>query len=517
MTLFDPNNDTNYSPGSGNYSSPEQNYDYSGNQAPKINIKKYLPLIIIGLILLIAGFLVFSWISSQKEINISIVDIDGNPVPGSLTLKDETGKPIEFTPKGKSTKFKANLFPGDYTATVTAENYIKLDNKLITITGTEDDEKTQELTLTRNINATITVALDATKIYESQVIGGKINVSNSGNEFNMNDIIAVSTTPLEVKILPTGITTLQSGGSANLDFEIKIKDASNLTKATPTSVTFKIKGSRVTSQKFDLSAMPTINPNDLVMTGLAETTQNLTAGLQKQYILKFKNNNKSIPLEDLKIEIIADSGYENTLTWINISGAETYTETIIPRIDPGKDQSVIVFVKAPLTASKDDEFRGMIKATSYSLRAEKNFLRSFKVATETKVNLLFKMTPKIFNINCSGTTGVCTGMQKLSNGEAHFENTGSVAIEDITISLDLDAPEATINCPSYFRLFTTKIDKLEAGAKDGTVVVEVMNALASPDTVLAEVCVLEWEYNNPLDPTTRERGKTTIEINKKTN
>ncbi len=514
--MFDPNNDTNYSPGAGTYSSPGQNYDYGGNQSPPIDIKKYLPIIILIIILLVAAFLIFSWVSSQKEVNISIVDIDGNPVAGNLTLKDETGKPIEFTPKTKSTKFKANLFPGDYTATVTAENYIKLENEIITITGEEKEGEVQKLTLTKNLNATLTVALDATKIYESQVIGGKLNIFNSGNEFSIKDIIAVSITPLEVTILPTGITTLQNGDSTNLDFEIKVKEGSNLTKATPASVTFKIKGSRIASQKFDLVAMPTVNPNDLVMTGLTETTQSLTAGTQKQYILKFKNNNKLIPLEDLKIEIVADSGYEDTLSWMSISGAEVASETIIPKIDPLKEQSVIVFVKAPINASKDEEFRGMIKATSYSLRAEKNFLRSFKVTTETKVNLLFKMTPKIFNITCSGTTGVCTGMQKLSNGEAHFENTGSVAIEDITISLDLEAPEATANCQSYFRLFTTSIDKLEAGAKDGTVVVEVMNAPASPDTVLAEVCVLEWEYNNPLDPTTRKRDKTTIEINKKT-
>ncbi len=470
---------------------------------------------IIGIVvLLIIGFLILSWLGSQKEININLVDTDGTSVAGSLTLKDSTGRLVDTLPKGKSTKFKANLFPGDYTAKVTAEGYLPLDGETVTIES-DDETGIVKLTLTKNLKATLTIALDTTKLYDGQTIVGKLNVLNSGNVFNTTDIIATTITPLQVTILPTGQSTLTSGGSANLDFEVKIKEGTTITKATASSITFKIKGSNVSSSKFDITAMPTINPTELTMTPSLTTTTNLTAGLQKETVLTFKNANKTIPLEDVKIEIHADAGFEDALDWITIANSETPLETTIPLIDPTKSQTIKIYIKAPIDAKKDEEFRGKIRVTTYSLKAPKEFLASYKVATETTVNLVFKMSPKIFNITCSKITGICTGAQKLSNGEARFENAGSVTIENILISLDLDAPEATANCQSYFRLWTPKIDKLEAGAKDGTTVVEVMDAPASGNTA-SEVCVLQWEYNNPLDPTTRERDRTIIEINKKT-
>ncbi len=515
--MFDPNNDTNYSPGADNYTPQGQNYNY-GPQMPQIDIKKYLPIIIGIIVLLIAGFLILSWLGSQKEITIALVDSDGNPVAGTLKLSDESGRLIELTQKTKSTKFKATLFPGEYTAKVTSEGYNPVEGETVSITSEDKTGTTKKIELIRNLNATITVALDATKIYENQEITGRINIFNSGNEFNLSDVIPVATTPLEVKILPSGRPSLSAGGSVNLDFTVKIKTGSNLIKTVPASITFKIEGSKVTSQKFDISAMPAINPTELTMTPLLNTTVPLTAGKQVEYNLKFKNASKTIPLENLKVEIQPDTGSEDTLSWIEIVNSTTSaSETTIPLIDPTKDQSIKIFVTAPLTAKKGDKFVGSVVLSSPSLKADKPYTIAFNVTTETTVNLVFKITPKTFPITCTRSTGVCTGMKTLVGGEAHFENLGSVAIENIELSLDLEAPEATASCQSYFKLNTTEIKSIAPGKKDEPVSIDIMNSVESPDTVVAEVCVLQWEYNNPLDPATKERDRALIEITKKTN
>jgi len=518
MPLFDPSNEPNYSPGAQNYAPTDQNYNYNGSQMPPIDIKKYLPMIIGIIVLLIVGFLLLSWLGSQKEFTIPITDVDGTPVIGKLTLKDASGNLVEVTPKLISANsFKAKLFPGDYTATVKAENYNPLTNYTFTIASDDTGEDPIKLTpLTKNLKATLTASLDVTKIYEKQVIGGKLNIVNSGNAFNLSDIKPVAITPLEVTILPSAETIANPGGALNLDFEVKIKEGSNLTKIMPSSITFKIKGSNISSQKIELQAMPTVAKTDITMTGLTETVKTLTAGTPVPYILIFKNKSKTVTVENLRVEIKADTAFENALNWMTISDAETAAnEIIIPTINPLGEEKIRIYVTAPIASKLNEEFRGKIVLSSYSLKEDIEFLTSFKVTKETNVKLNFVMSPKIFNINCSKTTLVCTGMQNLSNGEARFENKGTLAIDNIAVSLDLEHQAATANCQSYFKLYTTKVGPLEAGAIDGTVRVEVTNALESPDTDVA-VCILHWEYNNPLDPTTRIKDETTIEINKKT-
>ncbi|MDD4082344.1 MAG: hypothetical protein PHD05_03055 [Sphaerochaetaceae bacterium] len=57
-----------------------------------------------------------------------------------------------------------------------------------------------------------------------------------------------------------------------------------------------------------------IDEKDLVVTGISKSDLSLTAGEQKEYILKVKNNNNLRSIYDLKIEFVPYEGYENCLS-----------------------------------------------------------------------------------------------------------------------------------------------------------------------------------------------------------
>jgi hypothetical protein len=515
--MFDPNNEPNYSPGMDSYGSPNQGYDSpnQGTQMPPIDIKKYLPMIVGIGVLLIVGYFLLTWLGSQKEITIALVDSDGKPVAGTLKLTGSDGKIIP-TPKGTATKFKVTLFPGDYSARVIAEKYNSQDSAEITITNETESGSTEEIVMLRNLNATLTVIVETTKIYENQEIEGKILVFNSGNEFNLADVVPKTTAPIEVTPHQTGQPTLTTGGTATIDFTIKVKTGTNLTKAVPSSITFNIRGSEITSQKFEITAMPTISPTEVSVTGLSQTMVSLTAGVQKELNIKIKNNNKLIPLENLLVEIYPDSGSEDTLSWFTISDSESPSETTIPLIEPTKDYPIKIFINAPITSSLNDEFKGTIRISSSSLKDEKKSAISYKVGTASKLSLIFKINPETFPITCSKTTTVCTGMKTLATGEAYFQNTGNIDIGPIALSVNMEAQATTASCLSFLRLNTTSIPGVKAGEKFENISIDIMNPPESPDTLTGEVCVLHWEYNNPLDPSLRVSGEQQVKITKKT-
>lgn len=520
-TLFDPNNETNYSPGADPYG--PQDYNPQGMQMPQIDIKKYLPMLVGIGVLLIIGFFLLTWVGSQKEIQIALVDTDGNPVTGTLTLTSEDGKTkLDTTPKGKAKLFKVTLFPGEYSAKVIAENYKTLEGETISIDGETDPSTPIKLTLKRNLKATLTTILEVTKIYEGQEIEGKLMIFNEGNEFNLTDITYTATTPLEVKIHPSGITSpLSTGGTANIDFAVTIKAGANLTKTVPASITFRIRGSDIASQRFDITAMPVIRPTEVTMSGGPPvTTVGLTAGADKpkEYTIKFKNTNKLIPLEDLKVTIEPASDYEDTLSWLKISDpddATIPTEKTLPLIEPGKDQSIKLTINPPITASKGDKFEGLIRLTSPALKDNKEFVISFVVETAKTVDLIFKTSQEVFNISCSKSTGTCTGAKTYATGEAYLENKGNIDIGSVRLSINLEAQETTANCQSYFRLNTTFVEEgIKVGVKRD-ISFDILNAPESPD-IVNEVCVIKWEYNNPIVSSTREWGQQNIKISKKT-
>ena len=139
---------------------------------------------------------------------------------------------------------------------------------------------------------------------------------------------------------PTIVTSLNTGGTATLDFQISVKDGTNLTKQTTSEITFKIKGSNITSSKHTMNLIPTLDPTKLTISGLVTNRSNaLTAGVRQEVNIKIKNNDNAIPLEDILVEIIPSTGNDSTLDWITlpeISDESEPYEIKIPSIDPKK-------------------------------------------------------------------------------------------------------------------------------------------------------------------------------------
>lgn len=528
--MFDPNNDINYSPGG--YSMGPDSYSSQGygpeSQASKMDIKKYLPMIIGLGILLIVAFFLLTWLGSQREIWIELTDADGKQltdadggiINGTLRLTDSSGNIVESTTKGNARKFKFNLFPGEYYARVTAEGYKTRENEVIVIDDKTQQNSTESIKLTRNLDATITLIIETTKIYEGQVIEGKMIIYNSGDKFSLEDIISTTPSPLEVTIHPTTAHPyLNAGGSATLDFSIKVKDGTSLTKKVDSTISFKIRGSNITSKKSNITMMPTINPNELTISGLPSTTVTLNAGVQKEVSIVLKNNSKEkIPLENLLVEVVPSVDFEDKIEWItiaDISDESLPNEINISSIEPTKSVTIKMFVKSPIDSEKDEEFRGLIRITSLSLKEPKiSNIFSYKVKTETKVALTFTM-PDEFIITCNENTGECKGEKTLATGEVYFKNDGDIDIGPISLRIKMEAQETTNDCPSFLKLITTTIPGVPKKIKYETISINITNPPESPNNV-TEVCVLEWVYNNPIDLSIRESGEKSIKITKKT-
>ncbi|MFA7134147.1 MAG: hypothetical protein WC122_04175, partial [archaeon] len=290
------------------------------------------------------------------------------------------------------------------------------------------------------------------------------------------------------------------------------------TEQVSSKITFKIKGSNVSSKDFTINVIPTLDPTKLTITGLTTTSVGLTAGITKEVNITIKNNDTKIPLEDILVEVIPSTNYESTLDWItiaSISDESAPNEIIIPSINPKSQVSVKMYIKSPINANLDEEFRGVVRVTSLSLKEEKiSPIFSYKVTRETKVDLFFKM-PDDFKINCSESTGICKGEKVLATGDVSFENKGDVDIGAINLEIDLTDQATTADCPSFLTLNTTYIPSLPKKTIYENISLEIVSPPESAPNV-TEVCVIKWTYNNPLDPTIRETGKKQIRIIKTT-
>ncbi|MFA6268401.1 MAG: hypothetical protein WC652_01175 [archaeon] len=526
--MYDPYSEPNYNPGGG--ASPQQG---QGNQAPQFNMpsfefsggpsfdfKKYIPLAVIIIIVLIVGYLAFSWITSQQTVTIKLLDSDLNPVSGGIILKDAQSKPIiNYSPKGIAQTFTATLFPGDYFISVNAEGYSTVNSEKCTITK---ENAICSITVQRDLQAILTASLegDFTEIYAGQTLSGTVQVVNKGTEFNTEDIVPIDTSFFDVKMVPSAITTLNQGGSVFIDFNAKVKDSVTLTKLTNSNLSFKIKGSKVTSNKIALSAIPAVKATEVTVTGTVSSTS-LTAGDEKAFTITIKNTNKNFVLKNVEIELIPDADSTQKVGWIKFGGTPSSVpnKTIIDSIDPTKSATVTIYITPPITEKIDSELKGVLTINSYSINGEKApLIVNLKVSKEKKVSLTLVGVSSPFTIQCKKDTGLCTA-RSLSNSEVYFSNSGDVDISSITINIDYKSP-STPNCNQYLTgvqtlnsANTKKINTIPAKGKE-PLIVDMTAPSDAPDKDMAR-CLLTWVYLDPVSPTPQTlTDSAIIEINK---
>jgi uncharacterized membrane protein len=512
--VFESPQEPSYDPGGSGYYGPEPQ---TGMAMPQVDIKKFLPIIIAVIVVLVVGFLALSWMNSQQEVTIKLIDPDGS-VEGRIILKDAQSKPITEIdpPKGASTEFKTKLWPGEYKVEAFSEGY-KKEMKTFKVPLSN---KEFEVELERDLTATITATFDYTKLYNGQKLSGKVSVLNTGNEFNIEDLKPQAAAPLEVLITSVAAGPLRSGGSIYLDFEAKLKEGAKLTAPQQANIEFRILGSQVKSNKLTFQIMPTINATEVTFPTSVTKTK-MEAGKEETIDIKVKNNNKTIPIENLTLEIIPDADSTDNIEWFRFSGStdEKY-KVLLPTIEPTKEVLVKLYVRAPASAKINDFFKGTLKGTSYSINAEKTSTMDFKVTIEKDVGLTFTATGNPFTVTCKKSTSSCEE-KVYSNKEFKIKNVGDVDITDLTIEPDYTNTATSANCLQYLNEFTvidspdgSKISVIEPNEeKDIKVILTAPFEGLEKETA---TCIIKWMYVDPLDPTQTVKETYSLEINKTT-
>ena len=129
--MFDGNpQEQNYTPGSGAGYDQPQKYNYSEGME---GIKKFIPIIIVIIVLAIAAFIGLNYLASQQNVTITLNDSDGKLIEGKITLRDSSSNLVTIDPKGTSDTFSAKLFSGDYKLSATATGYKSITSKIMVI------------------------------------------------------------------------------------------------------------------------------------------------------------------------------------------------------------------------------------------------------------------------------------------------------------------------------------------------------------------------------------------------
>lgn len=504
---------------------PRQYYgpsDYDFGYNPKKPIKKYIQTIGLVLIVLIMAFLFFSWFSNQAEMTINLVDPDGNPVEGRIILKDTSGNQITVEPKGTATSFKAKVPYGTYRITATAENYKTVNNKSIVLNG---DEKEFDISLLKNIKASLTVELPEQEIFEDQIINGKLSIINSGPEFKVNEITPIVSAPLELKITSPTTGTISTNGTMYLDFDLKIKPGTNLKEEKKATINFKVSGSDTISNKIELHALPSILEKETKITAnLTNTT--LTAGEEKIIQISIQNMNTKIPIKKILVEIEPNKESEEKLSWFRFNSPieENEQATEINSIDPSGKEIITLYVKPSLTATVGEEFKGNLKITSYSIKGTPSQAMNFKVSTAKKAEIEFYFKGKKdggqTTITCNKDTKICNN-ESLSNGEVYVKNTGNIDITQIQVEIDLHNPNTTQDCLQFVTNFKTitpdgKTIPILKPDKQATIITDITAPQDAPINSIAR-CIIKISYIDPLSepPLKIEKNGGIIEITKK--
>lgn len=503
--LFDQGNEPNYGPGDGDYAPNGGGLNY---EMPA-NMGKYIKVGILLVIILVALGGGLMWWTSQKAVTLSLTDSSGIEINGTLTLKDNTGKPISVIPKTSSSTFNVTLWPGEYIATARADNY-KQTTKAFTI-GTNEPSSIQ-VVLLKDLTATIDILTSPDKIYDSQTITGQIQVSNSGPSIKISDITLSRNDALQVTINnPDNSIEIGTNSSKVFDFNLTVK--SKYTTSKDTNFYFVISGSSIKSKSKMITVLPSILATKLSISGITSSTS-LSAGEQTPITITLKNTEK-LPMEHIVLRITTtDSASTEALSWIKFNQATESDKTTftIDKLDPNESKQIKLLIDTPITARLNDEFNGKLEINSYSLKSNPTPLDFLmKVTKEKTSSVVFGGTTN-FTLSCSSTTKSC--IPKVLATEIKLVNKGNVEIKNIEVSIDPLKSTSPSLCAGpvgtgWIMLTTTSIDTLAATGSPESENPVLMNIIPTYDTRPADTpistlgCSLKWRYINPLTQQTQ--------------
>jgi hypothetical protein len=472
-----------------NFSSPSMDdYAYGDEDSGQNSFKKFMPLIIIGIVGIIALIFIMMFLGSQKAIDINIGELGGGTLTSRPALNISTsGNMSVYSESG--TNHSTTLMVGDYSYSIVAFGYktkrgnftVEQDGRLSGIAG-------NKIELEKDIDATIQLIQTFDKIFVGQELTGKI-LLNSQSELNNQKINVTDSSKLLDISLSEDIITMQ-GGTKTIDFTVSVK-SENLTEQKDTRITFELPGT-IIRQNFNFTVHPTVKVSELRETNSTQessktiSNENLESGRETTINLAFKNNNRQINIENLNFSIVPNTGFENVDWGISLTNNGT-----ISSIEANQTGTIQIKINVPITAKLGDSFKGKLILESDSINDEKEYSLNFEVSAVPTID--FKLSKTSFKTNCDATS--CTTIRTATEN-LQLENTGNTKVENITIELD---DSFTNECNLWFDIKRETIDELDPREK-ATLDIDITPIEITQTKTT--VCYLRINYD---DPTKSER------------
>ena len=519
-TLFDDQEFNDPTMGGDNYNSGPNVGDYAGDAAyyakegataAKNGIKKLLPIIIVGIIALVIIIFVLSFLSSQQTISFTLKEKDGSTLSGArLIIKDSSGNSILNKSGSNQT---LTLGPGTYSIRATALYHKDFDDTL-TIPQMDGDVRNDTFTaeLPKAIEGEITIDLAETEIYEKQVIVGEIRIDNTGEDGMAGEkiIVDAGTSAMlknDINFSPPTFD-VSAGGAKIINFTITLNEDISATE-TDQKIKFRIKGTSISEEK-TITLMPAVSEKSIVIGEDVDDKiikeDRLTSGEQEDIVIRIENKDTKIPLNNVKLTVEADSGFEDKISWFEFSnpGATPYEKTV-SSISPKEKVPVTLKITPSVDAKIGDRFQGKVIIESLSIQERTIIIAvDLMVYKENTAKLEFDVSnlPR----ECYSSGAPCKEESTLN--KLSIKNIGDVEVGPITIGFD-EASGSDPNCEAWIEIFTNPVTKLDVDAEK-----PLAFKLNLPDgeTTLSTICYLKAAYLDPLTSQTNVDVSNPFEI-----
>ncbi len=493
----------------------EPNYDigggygdsnYNGNYDQGPDKKKIIKFAIIGIVILAVIIFVFITLTAQQTITFNITQLDGGVVEENFRILNSNNESVY---QGRGSTHIVTLAPGEYTYTVQSLNY-----KTITRPLTVGSEKIDPISikLEKDISAELIIKeISGEKIYWGQKITGILKVENEGTSAISKIRILTDNTFFNIKLTPSEVS-ISPQKDGTIIFEIEIKETNKVTTSKDEKIEFRLAGTN-SKTSVTLKTMKSVAVKEVKITasGIRSGSlidEKLIAGQgKKPNTITIKNENKTVDMENVLVEIVAESGKEDKLYWLDFLGndAGEPRKITINKIEAGKAATLVLNINPAINEEVGAQFRGEIKVSSLSIDDDAKVGLLLTVSEKLEPNLV--LDGLSYSTKCKIEEGcdeidTSLGKTKLENKSKYLD------ITNIKLSLIEDSPSDP-DCLYWITLTQTDIPLIKAG-EEANVVWKI-----EPDETASKEfnsCFLKWTYDDPINIGERAQDQAEVKI-----
>lgn len=485
----------------GGYGDP----NYNGNYTEGPDKKKIIKFAIIGIVILAVIIFVFITLTAGQTVTFNITQLDGGVVEENFRILNEKNESVYM---GRGSTHIVTLAPGEYTYTVQSMNY-----KTFTRALTVGNEKIDPISikLEQDISAELNAIFNEEKIYWGQKLYGTLEIENQGSSLIDEVRILTNNTFFNIKLTPAQVR-VSAKGKAAVDFEIEIKETNTVTTSKKETIEFRLAGTN-SKTSIDITTMKSVTVKEVKVTasGLKAGSlidEKLVAGQgKKPNTITIKNENKTVDMENVLVEIVAEAGKEDKLYWLDFLGndAGEPRKITINKIEAGKSATLVLNINPAINEEVGAQFRGEIKISSLSIDDDVKVGLLLTVFEKIEPNLI--LTGLSYSTSCTieegcGEIDTSLGKTKLENKSKYLD------ITNIKLSLVEDSPSDP-DCIYWITINQTDIPLIKAGEK-----ANVVWKIEPYETASKEFnsCFLKWTYDDPINIGERAQDQAEVKI-----